>query len=286
MAVITDIVDGNGARLTQRGWEFERIYFISDLVTIGSNMMVEAVATAGVSIGDQHPSIPFARVLEILPESIPTAGNQAKITYNYVEFAENYEYELTAGQSTKVTDKYYTDNTGAGVTGFMTVGYTYPEGYLNKPDVIGEEDFQALQANIFIAKPKIIISRTELLTIDADNSNGYPTGIPLTGNILTDRNLKYANKLNLSGWNIRPTDPEGQWLCDGIGSGSADNGISWRVRYTFTSDKDDLWVFTGNFLDPVSGLPEPDATLVDDGANGKKEFDMYLLRNFSLLGLR
>jgi hypothetical protein len=285
MAVISDIIESNSGRLTLQGWEFERIYFVSELASVGSDMLVEAVATAGVALGDSHPSIATAFVFEILPESIPTAGDQVKITYVYRQFDVNYEYNIDAGQETQVTDEYWADRGDDG-TGILTkmeaIEYTFPADYIHNKKFQGVTDPQGVEANIFINKPKIIISRTERVAIAADGLSGHSPGIPLTGNIIVDRNIEFANKLNLAEWNIRPSDPEGIWICNGIQGVSINGGLAWRVTYTFTRDGINKWVFTANYLDPTTGFPEPDAEI----GNGRAEYDMYLLRNFTLLELQ
>ena len=286
MAVINDIVEGNTGKLTLRGWEFDRIFFVSKLVTDGFNMTIEAIETVGIQLGDSHPSIPTAYVFDITSESITTSGNQMKITYFYRQFEVNLEYDIDPGLENEIVTDFFLDNTDGGVTTEMVLQYTYPTDYKHEPKVAGLEDSQGVSADIFQSKPKFTISRNERFTILADNVSGYPRGIPLKGSILVDRNIQFTNKVNYSGWFLRPNDEAGTWICLGIRAVSIENGLSWRVSYTFAFDFSG-WSTKATFKDPTSGDPVPDPTFNPNPilTGSQKNFDQYLLRNFTLLEL-
>jgi len=76
-------------------------------------------------------------------------------------------------------------------------------------------------------------------------------------------------------------DPAKTWLCTSIVATSTDNMQTFDVDYSFQRD-DNSWKFTAVFIDPGSG--EPPGENIEAG-KGVKDFDMYNVASFAVLGL-
>lgn len=280
--IISDLIDGNRASVTSKGWEFTRIFTVGELTAPGYAMLVEAVDFSGIVIGEPHPEIPSAKAVSIDPESVTETGNAVRLTVQYREFGQDYRVEIGSRILTTETANYLTTpNTIGGDIVPMTLDYTYPADYKTDPDKAGVlADTQGVRVDVQDYFPTIVITRTEYTTISADALSGWAVGVQLTGEILTDRGVNYNGKTNLSGWNLRPFDVEHIWRCE-ITATSAEDGLAYRVRYAFSYDPN-LWRFNATFVDPLTGHPVPDPDLV---ADSEKDFDMYEAQNFSLLEL-
>lgn len=288
--IVSDIIDGNAATLTTKGWEFTRIFTVAELTAPGYAMLVEAVDFLGLSIGDPHPEIPLAKAVQITPQSITESGNQARVTVQYREFSQDYRTELGSRVlTTETSTELGNPNDPNSAFLPMELDYRYPNDYTLDATKAGElSDSQGVVINIQNYYPTIVITRTEFTTTLADSLAGWPLGIKLTGEILTDRGLNYNGLTNLSGWNIRPFDPEHVWRCE-ITATSAEDGLAYRVRYAFSFDPN-KWEFEATYIDPISGqaIPDPGDVLDDSGSpQGASQFryPQYFAQDFSLLGL-
>lgn len=276
-----DMVRGNNARLTIRGWEFDRIFTVSELTGIGSGKSIEAVQATNVAFRDPHPALNNAFALEFIPESIESS-DAMRVTIRYRQFSEDYLVEVGSRTLNNETAGWLNDPDASDgdPRDSMLLDYTYPDDYKLKPELAGETVEQSVRLSVQRRYPEFVITRTEFETKPADVLSGHSLGIALTGNILTDRSVIYNDTTNKANWNVRPNDAAHLWKCV-ISGASAEDGLAFRVRYAFTYDPD-FWKFEATYIDPYSGQPVPDPVPVV----GQFEFNQYLAQDFTLLGLR
>jgi hypothetical protein len=256
-------------------------------------MTVEAVTALNIPIGTPHPTVPFAKALELIPESIPTNANAMKVSILYREFSQDYRTEI-GSRKLMVPRTEYEHVIGTKIP--MKVYYKYPDDYVLDTTLRGVTIGLGVEVEVQEYFPTIVITRTEFTTIDADALSGHAVGIKLTGEILTDRGLKYNGKLNEAGWNLRPADPSDVWRCE-ITASSAEDGLAYRVRYAFSSDPENLWKFSATFKDPNTGEPvevidrpsdQPTPLPPDWDASDlmtQNKFSQFGLQDFTLLEL-
>lgn len=287
MAVVKeDITQGNNARLTIKGWEFDRIFIVSELTSFGSDKLVEAVQATNVPFGQSHPSISTAFALEFTPESLESA-DAARVTIRYREYSQDYITEIGSRVLSKETSETFLDpNAADGDPATMKLTYKYPDDYELRPDLQGVEVPQGVRVSVQNYFPTIVITRTEFTAITADVDNGYAAGSPLTGEMLTDRAKVFNGKLNKANWNIRPADPEHVWRLE-MSAVSAEDGLAYRVRYAFAFDPD-KWSFLAVYIDPYSGQPisDPENPLPSNPDEASEaDYPMYLAEDFTALDL-
>lgn len=256
MPIVTpDIIEGNGGRFTIKGWEFSRVFNVSELTSNGEQMLVEATTAAGMPLfGESHPEIPTAFAIEFNPESIPDTGNAARVTVMYKEFAQDYIIELGTRKLMRPTTDYIFVPGQDRIP--MQLYYTYPDDYEFKEKLRGKTESQGAEIEVQEYFSTIVITRTEFTSISADALAGHPVGVKLTGEMLTDRGNNFNGRLNDPGWNLRPSDPADVWRCE-MTAVSAEDGLAYRVRYMFSFDPD-LWKAPATYKDPFSGEPVPD----------------------------
>jgi hypothetical protein len=177
----------------------------------------------------------------------------------------------------------------------MLLYYKFPDDYELDDNIQGKTKAIGVKAKVQTYYPTLTITRTEFVSIGADTLSGYGTGLKLTGQMLIDRGKLYNGRLNQGHWDLRYDDPMASWRCE-ITSQSAEEGLAYRVRYSFEYDED-LWNFPATFKDPYTGEPVPDIdtpcdrpnTLPADWAGDdlmtSRIFPMFQLQNFSLLEL-
>ncbi len=287
-----DIIEGNSGRRTVRGWEFSRVFIVSELVGFGDQMLVEATNATGVPLpGEAHPEIPFAFAIEFDPESIPSMGNAVRVVVTYREFAQDYLIEIGTRKLMRPRTDYF-HVAGADPIP-MKLYYTFPADYKLSEKMQGVTEVQGAEIEVQEFFSTIAITRTEFTSISADTLSGYPLGVKLTGQMLTDRSNLYNGSLNAEGWNLRPDDDADLWRCE-MTAASAENGLAYRVRYFFSYDPDH-WLAPATFKAPFSGEPVADSDRVvdrpsplpidwpaDDRA-AKNDFPVFKQQNFTLL---
>ena len=289
-----DIIQGNSGRRTVKGWEFSRVFIVSELTSNGDAMLVEAVNTTGVPLyGDAHPEIPTAFAVEHDPESIPSTGNAVRVIVTYREFAQDYIIEIGSRKLMRPRTDYYPTAGAPAIP--MKLYYTYPSDYALNEKMRDKTESDGAEIEVQEYYPTIVISRTEFTSIAADALSGHAAGAKLTGEMLTDRGLKYNGRTNWKGWNLRPSDDPDSWRCE-MTAVSAENGIAYRVRYMFSFDPDH-WLAPATYKDPFSGEPIPDPDRVvtrpdplppdwpTDDLAAKNEFSVFKQQNFTLLEL-
>ena len=281
MAVVKDdTIEGSGANLTVKGWEFDRVFTVSELVAAGDAKYVEAVQATNIPFGDPHPTVPLAFAIEFTPTPL-SSSDAVKVTIRYREYSQDYITEIGSRTLNNETVGWLNDPDQADgdPRDSMVLLYTYPGGYLLKPDLAGELVEQSVRLAVQNYYPTIIITRTEFETISADVLSGHAAGFKLTGEILTDRQLLFNGRTNKANWNLRPNDDKHLWRLE-MTAASAEDGLAFRVRYAFSQNPTE-WKFQATYIDPYSGQPVPDP--IDDV--GKIEFDQYLAQDFTLLEL-
>jgi len=288
-----DIIQGNGARLTAKGWEFERVFIASNFSSNGDARLIEAVQSLNIVYGDAHPAMSTAFATDFSPESM-SSNDTVRVTVKYREYSQNYLIEIGTRKLMKPTTEYcpYRENND---TLPMLLYYKFPDDYELDDNIRGKTKAIGVKAKVQTYYPTLTITRTEFVSIGADTLSGYGTGLKLTGQMLIDRGKLYNGRLNQGHWNLRYDDPMASWRCE-ITSQSAEEGLAYRVRYSFEYDED-LWNFPATFKDPYTGEPVPDidtpcdrpSTLPVDWAGDdlmtSRIFPMFQVQNFSLLGL-
>ena len=255
MAVISDIIEGNTGKRTIRGWEFNRVFKVTELTASGDAMLVEATDATGVIFGDSHPTIASAYAVEFTPMSITNTGNAATVTILYREFSQNYEVDIASRNVVRPTYKAFpAPNEGidslTANTIEMKLDYTYPDDYKIE-SLQGTSESQTAELNVSQELDTLIITRTEFTTLPADAVAGWPLGTRLTGEILTDRSRYFNNRVNKAGWLVRPGDAEFTWKLR-MSAKTAEDGLAFRVRYEFSYD-DRKWTYPATFIDPQTG---------------------------------
>jgi hypothetical protein len=279
MAIKIDIIEGNSGTVTEQGWELNRTFIVSGLSGDGDAMLYAAITelnTAGHIIGTTHPTVTTAVLKELRPES--AAGNIVKVTavYRSYDVNANYSYNLS-GSAVDTETTLYCNDVDAQTYDTMELEYEWPTDYPNPDFASLGTQTQIHTATYLNPRPTMAITRYEYLTVAADEVGA---GLPLTGNIIIRRQLNYMGTTNKSGWNVRPDDPAGSWLCLDISATKQPEQITWQVSYTFQYDSG-LWTTHGQYIDPNTGNPPDD--VVED--TGDIWFSMYPDKNFTLLGL-
>lgn len=281
MPVVTeDTIEGSGANLTIKGWVFERVFTVTELVEVGSAKYVEAVDATGIPFGASHPAIPTAFAIEFTPSPLQSSDAVA-VTIRYKEYAQDYLTEIGSRTLNDETIGWLNnpDASDGDPRDSMVLLYTYEDDYKLKPELAGELVEQSVRLSVQMYFPTIVITRTEFLTIGADTLSNHATGFPLTGEILTDRQLLYNGRTNKANWALRPNDAKHLWRLE-MTAVSAEDGLAFRVRYAFSYDPNE-WRFEATYIDPYSGQPVPNP--IDN--IGKINYDQYLAQNFTLLEL-
>ena len=82
------------------------------------------------------------------------------------------------------------------------------------------------------------------------------------------------------------SDPPLSWMCTRIDGVSSDGGETYRVTFEFQYNSR-LWMFTGEWIDPDTGLPVPKNKYnTDENAPLEKRFfEVYDQIDFHVLGL-
>jgi len=293
MAVISDIIEGNSGKKTVRGWEFNRVFVVTELTSSGDGMLVEATDATGVQYGDSHPTIPTAYATEFDPVSVPSAGNAANVTILYRQFSQNYEVDISSRNASRAYGTYYlAPNEGIdstfGRVEDMVLQYTYPDDY-KVESLQGDTEKQKVELSVSQELDTLIITRTEFTTLPADAVAGWPLGTRLTGEILTDRSRYFNNRTNKAGWLVRPSDAQFTWKLR-MSARTAEDGLAFRVRYEFSYD-DNGWAYPATFIDPQTGQAVADAVTYDpndpprDEEYGFRNFHQFLAADFDKLEL-
>ena len=236
-------------------------------------------------MNDGHPEIIDAYVINVTPESIHNVGNAMRLIYTYRQLIPNIQTTIGVRTIMLPTTEFYVNPDVTDTLKPMKLTYKYPADYTPDPDKAGEEEQQGVDLEVSLDLPTFTITRTEWLTNLADAESGYGIGKQLTGEILTDRGLKFNNRLNKANWDLRPIAIAGRWKLK-MTAESTENTFDWRVTYNFTHDEG-LWKYPATYQDPQLDQPIPDPveqtnTLLDGNFF---KFDQYRRADFNKLGL-
>jgi hypothetical protein len=248
-----DIVDGDTARETRFGWEFDRIAKVYGLTGTGSARAYTAASVSGMpSLGDEHPSVPYCYLNEKQITSVTSDCVTIRLPY-----AQRSLYTTkTIFGGNLVQEETNLDRLGD----LMTVGYTYPATYPYNPNLAGTvaED-QSNLVPILRSRPTIVYSQTE-------------TSSPL------DKKKWYEGKVNSGPWSLDPSAVSGQWLCTGINGVQEHDLADYEVTYSFAY-KEGTWVTTALWIDGHTGRPPPDLVV----GTGIVDYECYELADFNLI---
>jgi hypothetical protein len=252
--------------------------------------MVEATLALNIPIGTPHPTVPNALAIAFNPESISGVGNAARVTVSYREFSQDYRVDISSRALDVETTQFITNIDEDPVTlDKMVLWYEYPDDYDKVVGFAGKRVKDGVLLSFKQYHPTITITRTEVETIQADAESGHAIGVKLTGEILTDRMIRYNGTIDDGEWDLRPNDGPGHWQCQ-ISGASAEDGLAFRVSYIFSHA--DTWSYEATFKDPNTGEPVPDPVLALPGFGngsevlaGRKLFPQYIARDFNPLEL-
>ena len=251
-----DLIDGNNALLTRTGWQLTRIAIVSGATGTGHSKILDAFNRLGDNIGDQHPSLPTAYLMNISPMSISSDTVKFRLDYAEYPFADTV-VSIGSTVSQIEANKDVNDEV-------FELEYTYPSDYH-----ISDYASETITTGAVIA----LYAPETLMTV-----RKHITGTNYLEVVNYSRD--YVGKTNMSGWLIHPTSPENTWLCTGITGETDDGGLTYLVTYSFHY-REEGWDSEIVYMDPNTGKPPSD--VVDDV--GIKTYQMYETANFNNLYL-
>lgn len=268
MELITNLIDGHRALLTERGWEITEMVMVkgvTDEVVSGEPNQkqfrkiiaaTEFLAKERAFIGAPHPSGSTTATLRSID---PVATTKEKITFRleYLEYPfENTQINISSNASQEQTNKgRVVHDIGADTvdTVIRTV-YTFPTDYTRNPDMAGNTEEAGSMLSKIVPEPTLSVTRK------------FTSDVLTGGQIISDA-AKFVGTVNsdtiaIGGFNYPPLT----WLCTDISSTSTDTVTPWGLRvHTVTlsiSYRSDKWVERVVFIDPNTGKP-PIKDLVD-----------------------
>ena len=194
MSVISDIIKGSSGRVTRTGYEFERVYVVSQLSGDAESILAYAVTTAGVPrVGEPHPTIHWCYVEEVYVEPESTTIARVRVVYRNPSSRvgpSGISIEYNSSRSSKTTDK---DKEGKEL--WVT--------YNGEPHRHGSIDVPTTERSIMVT----------YVTAD-DPENEIDT---------------FDDSVNSAGWHGE--EPR-CWHCV-ASARSSNNGVTWEVRFEF-----------------------------------------------------
>jgi len=194
MSVISDIIRGSGGHVTRTGYQFERIYVVSQLTGDAESILVNALLTSGVPrVGDPHPTIYYCYVEEVSVEPESSTIVRVRVVYKNPSprvGVSGKTIEYNSSRSSKTTDKDKDDNV-------LTVTYNSESHRHGSIDVPNTER-------------SIIVT---FITTD-DPESDIDT---------------FDGTVNSGSWHGRDARC---WFCV-ASARSSNNGVTWEVRYEF-----------------------------------------------------
>lgn len=220
-ALLEDIQNGNGGRLTAEGWEFTRIALVTGLTGLGASKIRAGTQVSGFpAIGDSHPDVPEAKLVDVAGEAESTQVVRYVLTYREKGVTPTIRVGSALGQVTTNLDK-------------------------DDAELVVEHNGKSVIAEASVLRPEMNISLE--IQIDDGDLPDEP------GEIAKD----FVGKVNEAGWTIDPTADEGTWLCTSIEWESPDNGATWIGRFEFQF-RAEGWGQRIYWIDPESGRPPAD----------------------------
>lgn len=244
MAIVTtDIIDGASGIKDSSGWKNLTRVIIVENVT-GDDILAKgdaAIATAGISYGDIHPSDDSGsscRLREIQVDPARDDDNGIiKLTCKYSRHSEEFEENLEEMGASVVQVEASRDNTGS----TMTIGpYTYPVGYQRSPHDA------PLESEVTV--PKVTHTASKMAPQDTWSKTKKESYSTLKSQVDT-----YVGKVNSTTWRGYA---EKEWLCTAIRGRSSDGGYSYEVAYEFLRRRD-TWDEEVVFVQDNGKTPNP-----------------------------
>lgn len=260
MAVVSDIIDGAGGSKDYLGWkEITRKYTINGITSTSFQAKAdEAIAAAGVSIGDPHPSVPDCYLTEISPKLAGGDVMELVCTYKREQYTLDRDDDVEVGASAQSveTNKDINDNE-------MFLSYTYPVGYKRSPhdDALTAEETKTVGHTTSRMTPQGTFRKCKIKSISASQ--------------LQDLADEYVGTINSAAWNGKPAQT---YLCTGIMGRSKDAGKTFVIYFEFQYQKE-TWKHTAIFIKDDGTPPYP------TDSNSKKTYNIYPEKNFSLLAI-
>jgi len=196
--ITIDIMEGNRARKTAMGWEFDRVALVEGIYGNAYDRLINAAEHTDMpEIGDEHPGYPKALLKEMHPE--PITSSQMKVTLVY-RTPKNQITQLSWGS----------------VLQDETVSVDVDDNPMTVEDPKGKDI--GVQATVGRIRENMVFTRTETKAPGA-------------------RLRPYSGKVNKLGWKPWPTDAARTWKLS-ITASTADNGLTYEVVYTFEYNPD------------------------------------------------
>jgi hypothetical protein len=210
MAILSSLTDGSAVRSSQWGAAFESSLVVYDLSLAEAEVQLDnAILETGYVIGDQHPIFPQYNLVAIDGQHDGPTSVKVSLSWEY-RFPE-IQYEINA---TVVNEQTNLDKDGE----VITVSYTYPDTYIERPDLVGSTDTTSLNVDKYYPETSLTVTRQE----------------SITGVNLVEKSRAYTGTVNETGWTLIPASLPRDWLCTGITGSSSDNGKTYAVRYSFS----------------------------------------------------
>jgi hypothetical protein len=264
-----DRVDGNAAKLTEKGWEsLVRIVTVSGLdAPNGYDRIHQAVQALfvqeGIVIGSPHPAEPSAFLKSISPESMDPQQLVMKLEYKSAPFP--LSNIRIGGTVTQVENN--VDSAGIDVILF----YSYPEDYPEQ-ERAGTTEETGVKMPKLIQQIGVTITRQEYFDLDGLT--------PINHRILLNRSIFFQGHINSTVWNVDPDGAIGTWMCSSLEADTQDGGHSYSVVYKFLYRSPD-WKEPVVFNDPNTNKPVPDLT----DPQSKQRVQQYTGVDFNVLNL-
>jgi len=237
MSVISDIIRGSGGHVTRTGYQFERIYIVSQLTGDAESILVNALLTPGVPrVGDAHPTIYYCYVEEVSVEPESSTIVRVRVVYKNPSpcvGVSGKTIEYNSNRSSKITDKDKDDKLIEVV--YVAPPDSGPDDPKSGTHKLGEVDTPTTERTIVVT----------FITEDDPESD-------------IDR---YDNTVNSAGWH---GEDARCWHCV-ASARSSNNGVTWEVRYEFYLNRK-TWD-RPVYLKGGNGNPAPGIN--DDDMNGR-----------------
>jgi len=218
-AVVMDIVEGAGGKLTRAGWEFDRIALVSGVTGAGyARAMAAAAATGMPALYSVHPAEPNTVLVEIAPEAETGSVYRVRLTYRNPA-ADPFP---TTGGPPRVTRDCSLQEVETS---------TRPDGSVLL-DTFGE---QTKVVTVRVPRPQRVITIERTVTDD-------PAWME-----------EYSGAVNLGGWQYDVAAATGQWICE-VMTRSDDGEESWIVTLRF-SYREETWIPRTIWRDESGNVP-------------------------------
>lgn len=241
-----DLIEGDAAAYTRRGWETVTRVAVVDEITPtlnGHAKILAAFTQLGVDIGFQHPSFTANYITSINPSSISSEAVSFIVTY---EQMEGFADELSGGGSLIQVETNLDRNGNV-----IELSYTFSEDYDIDAKYAGQTDIISKLVQIDDNVAPFSIKRREIFT---------------TIEKPQDLSETYVGRLNSSNWKPVFDGAPRKWKCVGIDYNyiipvfkDSQKRYAYDMLYQFQYNKEG-WDTTLVYTDPNTGNPPTNAT--------------------------